>query len=380
MPTISDIPAEILSVILELACTDAPDAVASIDSHHSFGLTLSLVCTSFRQIIQSCGLDIQHAYVHGIYRMDLFLTLLQQRIPYAKRVRSLMLADYEQIYYMENYFTKTALQLVIEILATIDSSALHVLSIFLCYPYAAGQAPNDNKVIFPTPLPALTDLFLSGVYVENPELCVSSPLLPNVLRAQITRMAVPSEHIPEDLARLTPNLIRLKLGFKPSTIAGINLAVPLAEYQLAAAESYNSRAVYWDSDEEEAQPQQQQQVLSPTCTHAFPPTLRQVVVSFEPCYLPYYLKEAEDAVKATIVAMDRGAQMFEQLRPWKYDSDEDLDEDYPSDEEEWEPMAFGKMNTHRSMTVCHQDEQERFRSAVQNWKMCTADRKVAWKP
>lgn len=98
MPNILDVPAELLSIIFELAC-DA-DIPTEISTKHPLGFDLAQLCRSFRRVCQADGLDIQYALVRGIKRMRIFLEILRRRSPYAKRIRSLLLA--------EDYLTRTS--------------------------------------------------------------------------------------------------------------------------------------------------------------------------------------------------------------------------------------------------------------------------------
>ncbi|TCD64466.1 hypothetical protein EIP91_004070 [Steccherinum ochraceum] len=358
MSTIAAIPPEILSIILELSCTDRAHAVAS---ERPLGFTLGLVCKSFRRATQSCGLDIRYAYVCTVEKMRLFLALLEKRSWYARRVWSLMLAESEMI--VQNIIANTALDLVAQILALIDSSSLRVLGIFTAFPYYAGAGTAPATLILPTRFPSLTDLFISGTYIDNPESSNLSPFLPNLTRAQILRMTVPPEHLPEDLARLAPNIVRLKLGIQANAISATHLAVPLGEYRVAMMERENRLDAIEAGEDYQALP-------PPSRIHTFPPNLRQLVVEFEPCYLPYHIKEGEASIKTMIESMDRGASMFERLRPSDYESD---DEDEMDDEEDsWEHLVYGKMHSHRSTEVLVEEEQEKLRNLVQNWEWSTA--------
>ncbi|TCD64465.1 hypothetical protein EIP91_004069 [Steccherinum ochraceum] len=333
MATILTIPTEILSSILQLACdADIPNELLT---RQPLGFILGRVCKSFLKISQADGLDIQYAYVRGVKRMRVFLKMLRRRSIYAKRVRSLMLAEASS----NDTDKNTVANLVTEILAVINPCDLRILAVFDPEPFTDGFC---QVITVSTTFPALTDLYLSAAFISAPSLDSNEAWAPNLQTMHVFRMMTPPEDLLAALRRFAPNLKRLKLEVQANPITAAQLAGPLADFD------------NWQ----------------PT-TDSFPAHMVQVVVGWYPCYLPLESKdpEIERLALSMTRSMRNGAATIADTLPIMEEDD--------TDDWNWEaqPVVCLPLKRHVSMDLYCPEEEQRFREFTRKWEICTAGRK-----
>ncbi|KAH8085446.1 hypothetical protein BXZ70DRAFT_957106 [Cristinia sonorae] len=266
------IPPEIITDIFSYAC-----AGNSLKMSIQMGPVLSLVCRTFYEHCRATGTDIQFASVRGVGRMQIFLDLLKSREQYGRRVTSLMLS--EGTFHGPEHSAATV-GLVIDIVRSVCPRHLRILAIYLPVPFTGISPPLSLPVV----LPSLDVLLLSGTLLHSEP--GQPPCTPKLTHLHLTRIvSLPSEHLTHELKSFAPMLETLKLSFAPDMDNGLKLLQPLLSFV--------------DSIKNPRGPlhQQQQQLLTPPpspplpphaslpyVAHPFPPTLRQIIVDFYPCY------------------------------------------------------------------------------------------------
>ncbi|TCD66153.1 hypothetical protein EIP91_001707 [Steccherinum ochraceum] len=225
MATLSSLPNELLLSIFAYAAADV--------STGTITTTLGRVCWSFYRLIQSSGIDVMHVSLRGFNSMIAFFRLLESRDISRSRVFSLL------IVMSRNSTVDTDLEIhavicIQAILSNIDPSYLETLFIYL--PLANLSTSEATTLQLPVPLPALTDLYLSGLVAISP--AGLPPYAPSLQRVQLLRiLALPDAHsdIAGLLHNLAPNILQFKLSIRlPTSAAGMDsLVTHFLQYILA---------------------------------------------------------------------------------------------------------------------------------------------------
>ncbi|TCD61686.1 hypothetical protein EIP91_008037 [Steccherinum ochraceum] len=232
--------------------------------------TVGRVSKSFRQLIQSSGIDVLYTSLHGIDRMRTFLNLLAMATKREDDLPGLPLT----------------LSVMEAILSTINTSRLHTL--FIHVPICADEIPILH---FAVPLHSLTDLRLSGLIAISPPGHPS--YTPNVKHVELLHLRrLPDQHtiLPRLIHNLAPTLTHLKVAihtFPLDIFTDLLLFRDAVTVQRLGAEYLAFPRDLQDRP------------------HAFPESLREVVVCIQrrpeyPTGLVYLLKKISDDLGETM--------------------------------------------------------------------------------
>ncbi|TCD66163.1 hypothetical protein EIP91_001717 [Steccherinum ochraceum] len=243
MATLTSLPPELL---LDIFSYNAADLSAG-----HIAITVGCVCKSFHHVVQS--IDLFYVPLRSIGGMQNFLGVLRRRADARKRVRSLLIAACSDSSKEDMTSGIDPTALVEEIISNINPSCLHTL--FIYFPSSNHNVPTLH---FPTSLPALTTLHLSGLIATVPSSIRDPfPHLKNVRLLRISELSEDHRNIPQILHALAPDLTQLQLSLQGATSAFTSRLVTQVGDFLNA--NLNSRPLS-------------------LLNHAFPDSLKQIVL------------------------------------------------------------------------------------------------------
>ncbi|TCD64464.1 hypothetical protein EIP91_004068 [Steccherinum ochraceum] len=357
--TFASLPIEVAYPIFAFACAPDRDSLS-----RPVGPTLNLVSKAFREICLTTGPDLEHVAIRGAHRMKAFLEMLLSRTLYAKRVRSLFLAG--EILFDTGEFSRLILQCQVSptkndpytaplhienVLLAIDLFYLRVL--FISVP----MRPNMTipYIQLPENLPALTDLFLSGIAVVPAHPHIScTPKLQNMQILNFTD-SYPVENSPAtEVAYLAPSLKRLKLSILPSGFLATQLIPALQD--IVGDPIVGS--VY-----DEARP-----VHSESCLRTPP----QLILAFIPLYIssnPLISRLTAGSALDPVMTYRTGVERFQGFRPIP---------DNVRSVRTTDPVVMLPVPAVRDVKMIVEDDKVRGEAFWRDWLACVAGREVMW--